>query len=72
MAAKGNARAATDLAANRAEALAVSLTQIWVPRSTPFSAAVADHQKHRVKKLDEARPTLVARVTRTEGTVSSA
>ena len=51
MAAKGNARAATDLAANRAEALAVSLTQIWVPRSTPFSVAVADYQKHRVKKL---------------------
>jgi hypothetical protein len=33
------------------EALVVSLTQVHVPRSMPFSAAVADYQKHRVKKL---------------------
>jgi hypothetical protein len=33
------------------EALVVSLTQIWVPRSMPLSAAIADYQKHRVKKL---------------------
>jgi hypothetical protein len=28
-----------------------SLTQVDVPRSMPFSAAIADYQKHRVKKL---------------------
>ena len=33
------------------EALVVSLTQVHVPRSMPFSAAVADYQKHRVKRL---------------------
>jgi hypothetical protein len=32
-------------------ALVVSLTQVHVPRSSPFAAAVADYQKHRVKKL---------------------
>lgn len=32
-------------------ALVVSLTQVHVPRSLPFATAVADHQKHRVKKL---------------------
>jgi hypothetical protein len=32
-------------------ALVVSLTQVHVPRSLPFAAAVADYQKHRVKKL---------------------
>jgi hypothetical protein len=31
--------------------LVVSLTQVHVPRSLPFAAAVADYQKHRVKKL---------------------
>ena len=31
--------------------LAVSLTHVRVPRSLPFGAAVADYQKHRVKKL---------------------
>jgi len=33
------------------EALVVSLTQVWVPRSMPLSAAVAKYQKHRMKKL---------------------
>jgi hypothetical protein len=33
------------------EALVVSLTQVWVPRSMPFAAAVADYHKHRVKNL---------------------
>jgi hypothetical protein len=33
------------------EALVVSLTQVRVPRSMPFAAAVADYRKHRVKKL---------------------
>jgi hypothetical protein len=33
------------------EALVVSLTQVRVPRSMPLAAAVADYQKHRVKKL---------------------
>jgi hypothetical protein len=33
------------------EALVVSLTQVRVPRSMPFAAAVADYHKHRVKKL---------------------
>ena len=32
-------------------ALVVSLTHVRVPRSMPFAAAVADYQKHRVKKL---------------------
>jgi len=32
-------------------ALVVSLTQVHVPRSLPFAAAVANYQKHRVKKL---------------------
>jgi len=32
-------------------ALVVSLTQVHVPRSLSFAAAVADYQKHRVKKL---------------------
>ena len=33
------------------EALVVSITQVRVPRSTPFAAAVADYHNHRVKKL---------------------
>jgi hypothetical protein len=32
-------------------ALVVSLTYVWVPRSMPLARAVADYQKHRVKKL---------------------
>jgi len=35
------------------QALAVSLTHVHVPRSMPLARAVADHQKHRVKKLRE-------------------
>jgi hypothetical protein len=35
----------------RREALVVSLTQVRVPRSMPFAAAVADYHNHRVKKL---------------------
>src|SRR5688572_20563317 len=33
------------------EALVVSLTQVRVPRFMPLAGAVADYQKHRVKKL---------------------
>jgi hypothetical protein len=33
------------------EALVVSLTHVRVPRAMPLAAAVADYQKHRVKKL---------------------
>jgi hypothetical protein len=33
------------------EALVVSLTHVQLPRSMPLAAAVADYQKHRVKKL---------------------
>jgi hypothetical protein len=33
------------------EALVVSLTHVHVPRSMPLAAAIADYQKHRVKKL---------------------
>jgi hypothetical protein len=33
------------------EALVVSLTHVRVPRSMRLAAAVADYQKHRVKKL---------------------
>jgi hypothetical protein len=32
-------------------ALVVSLTHVHVPRSMPLARAVADYQKHRVKKL---------------------
>ena len=35
----------------RREMLVVSLTHIFVPRSLPFAAAVAQYQKHRIKKL---------------------
>jgi hypothetical protein len=38
-------------------ALVVSLTHVRVPRSMPLAAAVADYQKHRVKKLKkQGRP----------------
>jgi hypothetical protein len=33
------------------EALVVSLTHLRVPRTMPLATAVADYQKHRVKKL---------------------
>jgi hypothetical protein len=33
------------------EALVVSLTHVRLPRSMPLAAAVADYQKHRMKKL---------------------
>jgi hypothetical protein len=33
------------------DALVVSLTQVRVPRSMPFAAAIADYHNHRVKKL---------------------
>jgi len=37
------------------EMLVVSLTHVLVPRSMPFAAAVGQYQKHRLKKLKEAR-----------------
>jgi hypothetical protein len=36
---------------DRQEVLVVSLTQVHVPRAMPLAAAIADYQKHRVKKL---------------------
>ena len=36
---------------DKREALVVSLTHLRVPRSMPLAWAVADYQKHRVKKL---------------------
>jgi hypothetical protein len=33
------------------EALVVSLTHLYVPRTMPLAEAIADYQKHRVKKL---------------------
>ena len=33
------------------EVLVVSLTQVHVPRALPLATAIADYQKHRVKKL---------------------
>jgi hypothetical protein len=33
------------------EVIVVSLTHVHVPRTMPLAAAVADYQKHRVKKL---------------------
>jgi hypothetical protein len=45
------------VAPEKREALVVSLTQVRVPRSMPFAAAVVDYQKHRVKKLKkQGRP----------------
>jgi hypothetical protein len=38
------------------QALAVSLTQLRVPRDMPLAAAVADYHNHRVKKLKK-QPT---------------
>jgi hypothetical protein len=39
------------------EALVVSLTHVHVPRSMPLATAIADYQKHRVKKLKkQGRP----------------
>ena len=38
-------------------ALVVSLTYVRVPRSMPLARAVADYQKHRVKKLKKQRGT---------------
>jgi hypothetical protein len=38
-------------------ALVVSLTYVRVPRSMPLAAAVADYQKHRVKKLKKQGST---------------
>jgi hypothetical protein len=39
------------------EVLVVSLTQVHVPRAMPLAAAIADYQKHRVKKLKkQGRP----------------
>ena len=37
------------------ERLLVSLTHLRVDRSFPFSSAVLDYQKHRVKKLKKQR-----------------
>jgi hypothetical protein len=39
------------LSPGKQEALIVSLTNVRVPRSMSPAAAVADYQKHRVKKL---------------------
>jgi hypothetical protein len=39
------------LSPGKREALVVSLTNVRVPRSMSLAAAVADYQKHRVKKL---------------------
>jgi hypothetical protein len=33
------------------EVIVVSLTNVHVPRTMPLASAVADYQKHRVKKL---------------------
>jgi hypothetical protein len=33
------------------EVLVVSVTQLHVPRAMPLASAIADYQKHRVKKL---------------------
>src|SRR5215471_15588167 len=36
---------------DKQEALFISLTHVRMPRTMPLAAAVADYQKHRVKKL---------------------
>jgi hypothetical protein len=39
------------------QALVVSLTHLRVPRTMPLAAAVADYQKHRVKKIRKQNRT---------------
>src|SRR5258707_2980525 len=36
---------------DKMEALFISITHVRMPRTMPLAAAVADYQKHRVKKL---------------------
>ena len=36
--------------------LFISLTHVRMPRTMPLAAAVADYQKHRVKKLKKQGP----------------
>jgi hypothetical protein len=38
-------------------ALVVSLTQLCVPRAMPLAEAIAQYQKHRVKKLKKQGQT---------------
>jgi hypothetical protein len=42
---------------DRREALVVSLTHVRVPRSMPLAMAVAEYQKHRIKKLKKQGST---------------
>lgn len=39
------------------QALVVSLTHLLVPRTMPLAAAVADYQRHRVKKIKKQSRT---------------
>jgi len=41
---------------DKQEALFISLTHVRMPRTKPLAAAVADYQKHRVKKLKKQGP----------------
>jgi hypothetical protein len=42
---------------DKREALVVSLTHVRAPRSMPLATAVADYQKHRVKRLKKQGQT---------------
>src|SRR5215468_3631967 len=42
---------------DKQEALFISLTHVRMPRTMPLAAAVADYQKHRVKKLKKQGPS---------------
>ena len=50
------------------EVLVVSLTQVHVPRAMPLAAAIADYQKHRVKKLKKQDgPRMLVRLSARPG-----
>ena len=42
------------------EALIVSLTHVQVPRSMPLATAIAEYQKHRIKKLKKQKISCLA------------
>src|SRR5262249_17161587 len=48
---------------DKQEELFISLTHVRMPRTMPLAAAVADYQKHRVKKLKKQGPVKVASLT---------
>jgi hypothetical protein len=49
---------------DKREAFVISLTHVRMPRTMPLAAAVADYQKHRVKKLKKQGRTARVRTER--------